>query len=118
MIEEYKDKYNRIIIEGHRYEEVRKFFDDITAGVLICRKQVVEGEVAHKSLKGRVSFHVCDGKDTILGDNRRDTGRFEVRTAGYYEELLDKILGIRNILPLLVSLDNDLDKEIGERLKK
>lgn len=92
-----------ILIEGHIKAEVEGLLKDI-------QKDYVSEATS-------ITLEDCPEEDTILDDRREETGRLMVRTANYYEDLLRKIIKIKQILPMLIGMDDYLDTLIEKELK-
>lgn len=90
-----------VVVEGHIKEEVEALLKEL-------KKEFPSETFTLKD---------CPDEDTILYNRREETGFLMVRTAGYYEDLLKKILSVKEVLPALMSLDNYLDTRIAEALK-
>lgn len=110
---------NVVTVEGHDEEEVKALYETYINGYKGARFQWLwEEEVLNKENISSITMESLPDEDTILNNRREETGFLMVRTAGYYEDLLRKILSVKEILPALMSLDNYLDTLIAEALKK
>ncbi len=117
--------YDKIIIEGHDYQETNKLYEEFLGDKWselpyydkrLIKKDPPENVSQIFSLHDRVTFHIREHTDTILYGNRSQTG-LRVRDALYYEGILNEILNIKSILPLLVGLDTQLDEMISDKLQ-
>jgi len=101
-----------IIVEGHNEDEVKALYETYKG-----EEKVLNISSMFTYIKG-ITMESAPDEDTILDNRREETGCLMVRTAGYYEDLLRKILSVKEVLPALMRLDNYFDTMIAEALKK
>lgn len=114
-----------IIIEGHNYQQVKDVYEVLKSGIKLS--QIVSVETAGGSDLETIdtelilpeesfSLEVKATVDTILSNDRSDTGNLWVRTPEFYDELFDKILEQKKILPILIGIDEHLNELIQDKL--
>lgn len=110
-----------IVVEGHIRDEVMHLYEHyktcLGSNSIKSSSYVTEDIITSQNI-AEILFEEHPDADTILGDRREKTGFLMVRTAEYYERILEKILGLKEVLPTLIGLDKWFDERIAERLSK
>ena len=112
-MESYKDSPRYIIIEGHDHTEMKQLWNELAFFEMNTHHNDL-----NQSRKIRLKRTLVTklNSDTIIGNERGQCGELWVRTPEFYDEVMEKILSMKKMLPMLLDIHPRFDELIHEAL--